>query len=100
MVWKFSDKITLPGALCDAGYGNPMLSNTSNGKLLFCSSDLSRKLDSRPVARQLRYSLLKYMETNEFNPKDNFSFESIKKNLYNIKRTKENRKFIYENFSS
>lgn len=70
--------------------------NVGNGKLLFCSSDLSNQLDSRPVARQLRYSLLKYMESDRFNPGNHLSFESVRKNLHNAKRTKEEKKSIYE----
>lgn len=38
------------------------------GKLLFCSIDLRNDLESRPVARQLRYSLLKYMASPAFDP--------------------------------
>ncbi len=39
------------------------------GKLLFCSMDISSNLESRPVARQLLYSLSKYMNGGKFNPK-------------------------------
>ncbi|SCD20869.1 putative Beta-galactosidase [Proteiniphilum saccharofermentans] len=49
-----------------------------NGKLLFCSSDLADNLDSRPVARQLYYSLIKYMESSQFSPSEEVSFERIK----------------------
>ena len=38
------------------------------GRLLVCSSDITKNLDSRPVARQLRYSLLHYMSSGLFNP--------------------------------
>lgn len=38
------------------------------GKLIFCSADLHNGLKDRPVARQLKYSLLKYMSTDGFNP--------------------------------
>ena len=40
------------------------------GKLLVCSIDLKNDLDSRPVARQMLYSLLRYMESDNFNPKE------------------------------
>jgi len=40
------------------------------GKLLVCSIDLRSNLDARPVARQMLYSLLRYMESDNFNPKE------------------------------
>ena len=39
------------------------------GKLLVCSADLSKDLEKRPAARQLRASLLSYMAGKGFNPK-------------------------------
>jgi hypothetical protein len=38
------------------------------GKLMICSMDLHEQLEHRPVARQLRESLLNYMESTAFNP--------------------------------
>ncbi len=38
------------------------------GKLLACSIDLQHDLSGRPVARQLRYSLLRYIESDAFAP--------------------------------
>jgi hypothetical protein len=38
------------------------------GKLLVCSIDLENDLDTNPVARQLRYSLLRYMAGSHFKP--------------------------------
>ncbi len=38
------------------------------GKLIFSSIDLTNNLDNRQVARQLRYSLLRYMESEAFKP--------------------------------
>lgn len=67
-----------------------------NGKLLMCSADLMKNLDSRPVSRQLRYSLLKYMESNAFQPEEELSFEQLKKILHNVDRKKEEKKSIYE----
>ena len=40
-----------------------------SGKLLVCSADLSKDLEKRPAARQLRESLLSYMAGKSFNPK-------------------------------
>jgi len=39
------------------------------GKLLVCSIDLQTDLDRRPVARQMRHSLLRYMSSSAFKPK-------------------------------
>jgi hypothetical protein len=39
------------------------------GKLLACSCDLVSDLDNRPVARQMRHSLLTYMAGSQFDPK-------------------------------
>ncbi|HEV2437772.1 MAG TPA: discoidin domain-containing protein [Verrucomicrobiae bacterium] len=43
------------------------------GKLMFCTVDLEHDLDQRPVARQLRRSLLDYMARNQFRPKTTIS---------------------------
>jgi Glycosyl hydrolases family 2, sugar binding domain/Glycosyl hydrolases family 2 len=39
-----------------------------NGKLIVCSMDIITDLDKRPQAKQLKYSLLKYMNGSGFNP--------------------------------
>ncbi|MDP4278238.1 MAG: beta-glucuronidase, partial [Bacteroidota bacterium] len=39
-----------------------------NGRILVCSMDLQRRLDSRPVARQLYISLLNYIQSTKFRP--------------------------------
>lgn len=66
------------------------------GKLLMCSSNLAERLEERPVAKQLRYSLLKYMNTEAFNPQEDIAFEQIKGNFHNIMRIQPARKSIYE----
>ena len=38
------------------------------GRLLVCAFDLAASLDTRPVARQLRRSLLEYMNSSKFEP--------------------------------
>ena len=38
------------------------------GKLLISSIDLCTNLEQRPVARQLLYSILNYMNDTQFNP--------------------------------
>jgi hypothetical protein len=49
-----------------------------NGKLLVCSIDLKSNLDTRPVARQMLYSLLRYMESDSFNPEEASDIELIR----------------------
>jgi hypothetical protein len=39
-----------------------------DGKLLVCGVDLRSDLDNRPVARQMRQSLLRYMQSDDFTP--------------------------------
>jgi hypothetical protein len=39
-----------------------------NGKLLICSMDLTNKMNERPVARQMYYSLINYINSSAFNP--------------------------------
>ena len=38
------------------------------GRLLACGIDLTQDLGTRPVARQMRYSLLAYMASDRFQP--------------------------------
>ncbi|TRX50246.1 glycoside hydrolase family 2 [Fulvivirga sp. M361] len=48
-----------------------------NGKLLFSSIDLGKDLENRIEAKQMRISLVNYMESSEFEPKKNLTFENI-----------------------
>ncbi len=50
------------------------------GKLVFCSMDILTDLEKRPHARQLKYSLLKYMNGSSFNP----SYQAQAKDLSNL----------------
>lgn len=50
-----------------------------NGKMVVCGADLMNNLSTRPEARQLRFSLLSYMESESFNPKVQLSLTSIQK---------------------
>ncbi len=49
------------------------------GKLLFCSMDINNDLIHRPVAKQLRYSLIQYMKTNKFKPITKLAEADIRK---------------------
>lgn len=47
------------------------------GKLMACSADITSDLRERPAARQLLYSLTKYMESKDFNPEYKVPMETI-----------------------
>ena len=51
----------------------------ARGKLLVSSADLENDLDKRIVARQLRRSILEYMETGRFNPKTVVAADMIRR---------------------
>ena len=51
--------------------------NVGEGKLIFSAIDLTTKLDERPVAKQLRHSLLNYMTSENFNPEKTSSFKDL-----------------------
>lgn len=65
------------------------------GKLIFSSMDLTSKLDERPVARQLRYSLLQYMSGNSFRPTKIISIEDLKNMKSDKKQDDFSAKDIY-----
>ena len=50
----------------------------AGGKLLVCSADLQRDLEHRPVARQLRRSLIDYMAGDRFQPKVTLTAEQLR----------------------
>jgi len=52
-----------------------------NGKIMACSADIQNNLEERPVARQLRYSILKYMNSHLFHPENDIDLSLIE-NLY------------------
>ena len=64
--WNNNKKI---GLLCEARVGN--------GKLLISAIDLIHNIEQRPVARQLLYSLEKYVTGKEFNPVEELKREMI-----------------------
>lgn len=64
--WNKNNKI---GLLFEAKVGK--------GKLLMTSMDLTKRMDERPVARQMLYSLEKYIGSDAFDPKVEISFQQI-----------------------
>jgi hypothetical protein len=51
------------------------------GKLILCSMNIQNNLESRPAARQLKYSLIRYAESQGFNPSTTLEKEQILKLL-------------------
>lgn len=49
-----------------------------NGRLLMTTMDISHNLDRRPVARQLRQSILCYMQSEDFKPTTTVSVDVIR----------------------
>ena len=47
------------------------------GKLMVCSSDLQSNLDERPAAKQLLFSITKYMSSDKFNPQYKVDYATI-----------------------
>ena len=60
-----------------------------NGRLLMTTMDISHNLDQRPVARQLRYSILRYMQSADFQPDVTVSPDVIR-NLFEREAPKVN----------
>lgn len=47
------------------------------GSLIICAADIAQDLEKRPVARQLRHSLLNYMQGREFRPRTRLTEEDM-----------------------
>ncbi|WP_321375697.1 sugar-binding domain-containing protein [uncultured Draconibacterium sp.] len=56
---------------------NVFETKVGEGKLVYSSIDLMSNLDERPVARQLRSSLLQYMESAAFNPSGSVAVDDL-----------------------
>lgn len=57
--------------------GSLFEANVGNGKIVVCSADLTSDQDDRPVARQLYYSILNYMNTHHFVPESTLDLTLI-----------------------
>ena len=53
--------------------------NVLGGKLLLTTMDISHHLDSRIAARQLRESVLRYMQSEQFNPALRLDIEVLRR---------------------
>ncbi len=60
-----------------------------NGKLLVATPDLANSLEKRPVARQLRRSLLDYMASGRFEPKTNIAPTNFREVFFDTKVMKK-----------
>ena len=65
--WHVSRKL---GMLIEARVGK--------GRLLMTTMDISRELEQRPVARQMRRAILSYMQSNDFQPSLQLDAETIR----------------------
>lgn len=52
--------------------------SVGKGKLIVCGIDLLSNQDKRPEAKQLLYSLKRYMSSNQFNPQSQIDIDKIK----------------------
>ncbi len=59
------------------------------GKLMVCSADLATDPDDHPAAQQMLYSLTKYMESKDFNPKYSVPLSTIQ-GLFETRQEKHN----------
>lgn len=70
--------------------------NCLNGKLVICSMDLLREQEKNPEKRQLLYSIIEYMKSDEFNPSQQTSPATISTFLTSGQRSlKEKTDSIY-----
>ena len=66
------------------------------GLLVFSSIDLTTKLNKRPVARQLKHSVIEYMKSNDFNPTNIIKIKDIKSLKLKGKQSNFSAKDIYQ----
>ena len=57
--------------------GNVFEARVGKGLLVFSSVDIHSDLEKRPVARQLKSSLLNYMNSSDFKPKSSITAEEV-----------------------
>lgn len=60
-----------------------------NGKLMVSTPDVENSLDKRPVARQLRRSLLDYMASSKFDPQQTIESKDLRKVFFDTKVMKK-----------
>ncbi len=75
---------------------NVFEAKVGSGLLVFSSIDLTSNLIDRPVARQLRNSLLEYMESDAFKPSKTITIEDLEKMKLVKKQNSFSTKDIYD----
>ncbi len=78
--------------MIDNFFANRKLCNTFEakvgaGRLLFTTIDLVNDMESRPEAKQLKYSLLKYMESEAFCPSNQIDEKTVMSFISNTAKT-------------
>lgn len=68
----------IPNYFTNCRLGNLFEAKAGKGKLIICSMDIESELQTRNEARQLRYSILSYMCSQEFTPAQSLSMDNIK----------------------
>ncbi|MUH37417.1 glycoside hydrolase family 2, partial [Zobellia amurskyensis] len=66
-----------------------------SGSLIFSSTDITNNLKDRPGARQLRHSLLNYMESDAFVPSKSIRIEDLENILINKNKSIFSAEDIY-----
>jgi hypothetical protein len=51
--------------------------SVGKGKIIVCSANLNSDIEKRPVARQLLYSVIKYMNSDSFQPSNSLDLKLI-----------------------
>lgn len=74
---------------------NVFEAKVGKGTLVFSAIDLTTNLEKRTVARQLRYSLLNYMESTDFNPSNKIKMDDLEKVRLRGKKGNFSTKDIY-----
>ncbi|MDO3695243.1 glycoside hydrolase family 2 [Wenyingzhuangia sp. chi5] len=74
---------------------NVFEAKVGKGKLIFSSIDLTSNLNDRPVARQLRFSLIQYMKSKDFNPTKTITNQDLNNLEINVKGKQFSDKDIY-----
>ena len=65
------------------------------GKLILATFELEKSLDKRPVAKQMLYSILNYMNSDDFNPSQMTGLEKIKTVFGSANNKKQSASGIY-----
>lgn len=68
----------IPNFFYNHKLANILEAEIANGKVVICSIDIVNNLEERPEARQLRNSILEYMNNSQFDPQYKLSLKQLK----------------------